>query len=145
MFKNENLNRWAVGAIIALAMLAGASLYKAFTYFLIKDPVTVISTTVINDPVPNGEHIIIEFLTERRRLCRSEADLFVLRKPENTVVWRNRVPTLSVPIGINRTRADLVEAKLEPGEYIFRDFVHSQCTDGNFTTQSPDVSFKVLQ
>ena len=96
----------------------------------------------------HGNILHVEFSTHRRRLCITDTDRVFLTA-DQTVVWRERVAGLSMPVTTNpynvRVRIILPKEHFPPGNYVFRAVVYSNCGANDFhALQEPDVPFTVL-
>lgn len=136
---------WSMVIVGLLTAIAGATSYSVFSTQFATPPVQPLKAHVINSPVKTGTQVTIEYLTQRNRLCRSDADIYFIRQPERRVVWRTRTPAVSIPLGTSSAQVDYPHPVLPPGQYIMREFIYSDCGGGEYSAvQAPDAPFEVI-
>lgn len=126
---------------LALAMLAGTSTY-VFIHFT-SEPFVLVEASVSNSPVPYGEDVQVKYTAERKTLCKTDTDVFVLREPEQLLVHSARHPAGLIPLGTSSWTARVPTLGLSAGKYTARIFVHSDCGDRLHTIEVPDLPFEV--
>jgi len=150
--------KWMLMVVALLTAIATATSFSLVTHYWSAPPVTPISMEVINSPLKTGDPVIVRFVTKRNKLCRADADLYVIKLPEHQVLWRERIPAISIPLGTGTSQVSFPRATnlrgnndlfpvLSPGSYIFREFIHSDCGNGNgdySSVQTPDAPFEVI-
>ena len=126
---------------LALSLLAGMSTYN-FVHFT-QAPFVVLAAAVTNSPVPYGDDVEIKYTADRRALCKTDADTFMLREADQMVMYSERRPAGVTPLGTSSWVVRLSTLGLTAGKYTARIFVHSDCGDRLHSIEVPDLIFEV--
>ena len=126
---------------VALALIAGVNTYTIVHF--IQEPITITEAKVLNSPVPYGDDVLIRYTADRETLCKTDADIFILKQPEQILVFTERRPAGLMPLGTSSWTARLPTLGLETGKYVVRFFVHNDCGDRLHTIKVPDLAFEV--
>ena len=129
--------------VFAMALIAGLQTYT-FVHFA-QEPFVVVAAIATNSPVSYGEDLHIRYTAERRVLCRTEADIFILQVPEEIVAESSRRPAGVIPLGTSTWSARISTIGLKPGKFAARIFVNSDCGDRLHTIMVPDIPFEVAE
>jgi hypothetical protein len=150
----------AIAAILLCQGLIAASAIFTLTH-AIRDPLSIVSSHITKQEIPYGEMIELHLVYERAAYCKASLDRFLFKKPEMTLVRRERLPAGSTKIGTEEMIAliptkfpsqvvlpfgigDISVQDLFPGNnYLLRQFVHSDCGDRNHTAIAPDIEFSI--
>jgi hypothetical protein len=127
--------------VLALAMIAGLNTYTFFHFW--QAPLAITAARVVNSPVPFGDEALFQYTSERWALCKTDADIFVLKIPEQLLMLVERRPAGMFPLGASSGYVRIPTLHMKPGKYVARFFVHSDCGDRTHTFMVPDIPFEV--
>ncbi len=133
---------WAI-VIIACAINLGININWLSQRF--SDPYAYLAAWATNPRLGAGEELGLKYIFERYRYCESSLSRFIIRRPDNSIVWRDRIVGGATTVGkhevLNVVRLPM---DMTSGQYVFRTISFANCSDGEHSTQAPDIAFEVV-
>jgi hypothetical protein len=131
--------------LIAVSVLCGVQIYNlALTLF---HPFRYYSVEVLTPKVHAGECVEEALDVQRYRVCRVEIDRFVVNDETKRVIFRERVPGGSSPLGRTPKVVNFVclPRDIKPGHMTLIQNSHSHCIDGMHSMEWPTLHFEVVE
>ena len=146
MLSNSRLVNIVLGTL--LLMIFAAQGYWVTRPIGRTTPITVLEAVAVKSTIPAGTDVLeVRFKVWRHRLCAVDTDRFILRYKDQAIVARERV--LGIGAGVTNNPVEVfakvnIPSNLEPGQYIFRGFLFSNCGLNDFHgLQQPDIVFTI--
>jgi hypothetical protein len=90
--------------------------------------------------------VAVHYVGVRRRICQVDLDRFVSALPLGNVIWRNRVPGGARAVGPFEVVNEItLPEETEDGEYELSTNVFNDCPEGQHSTATPPVRFRLPQ
>ena len=141
-----SLVNWLLsGLLLSVCVLQG---YWISTFAQRRDPpIQVFEVVAAPTEIKQGAPLRLKVTILRNRLCLSDIDRFVMKASDNTIMLRARIvgPSFGITATPDTQFAYVPLNNLEPGDYIYRGIIYSNCGVNDFHgVQQPDVPFKVV-
>lgn len=111
-------------------------------------PIDLININLVSSTIRPGDQLEIVATTRRRRVCMTKIDRLILRQSDDGLVAHEQLISKwhAVTVEpITRTFQASLPTGIPPGKYIYRSWVHSDCTgDGTYHQRHRDVTFEVV-
>lgn len=159
MYESHSMYSKTAIAFMAMALAIMAMISSFLAFRSIYAPVVAEDAVIENENVKLGDIVVIAYTFNRRSYCRTEIDRFILGI-DGTVRRRERLPAGTTKLGRQIVRAfvpTVVPARpwlgiygnpmelMVGGEYVVREFIHSDCGDKLHTEMVPDVHFRIVE
>ena len=134
----------ALAAMLAVVMAIMLGIQSYWIFLRYTPPHIYLSAWSENPRLAVGEVLRVRYIFERIRYCDTALNLFIIRRPDNSVVWRLRTIGGAALLG-RREVLNVYQLPPEaiPGTYVFRTISHATCVDGSHSSAAPDVIFVV--
>lgn len=141
----KNILRFTVWTMFAAALSIMIGVQVHWIIQRHTPPHRYLATWAEASRIKPGSEIRIRYIFERVRYCETWLNLFIISRPDNFIVWRNRIPGGATLLGRREVlNVYPLTPSVGPGDYIFRTISHATCTDGAHSSTAPDVVFEVI-
>lgn len=127
---------------VLIAFIFSWQLYQAILHF--REPYTYTSAHAEPPLIHDGDPLSVVYEFDRIRYCRTELVRFVVRRFDQSVLWRDSAPGGATRLGHHIVMNDIKLPSLPAGLYTLRTMVFSDCSDSPHASVGPDVDFEVL-
>lgn len=136
----------AIWVLLAITLPIVLGVHAHWIVLRLSPPYQYFAAWAENPRVRVGDELRMRYIFERYRYCDSWLSLFMIKRPDNEIVWRSRIPGGATLTGKREVMNPYrVPADLTPGQYIFRTISYATCTDGAHSMAAPDVAFEVIE
>lgn len=116
------------------------------TILTFRDPIVMTHGSAQEYQVKRGGTLNLIYEYDHIRFCETTFLRFIVRKLNNTIVYRDTVPGGASGLGHQRNITPFkLPSELDPNVYIFRMFPSSQCREGAHQVDSPEVEFEIVE
>jgi hypothetical protein len=111
----------------------------------LSDPYNLENAIPLQKSFESGSPITILYTFIRHRYCETDLDVFLVRMPENDIVWRLRTIGGATSLGTFQVKNTFTIPEMPAGNYEWRTTVASKCSDGLHSQAFPEASFDIAE